>query len=495
MLQGTGQLIWNYLQGWGRGLQMLQSATSLDAEGVSSLVQADQAILDAMPVGVYLCDGEGRIVRVNRAAIDMWGRKPGFFDGAQRFCGSFKVESLDGVCILPEATPMAQAVRNGASFDDQEAWVENPDGRRWVASVTIRPLHDAYGQVVGAVNCFRDITREYQQRELLARQRKDFHLAMVASKMGTWRYTMADNICLYDENAQRLYGLTQARFLHDEEGVKAKFHPDDMELMWSRVAKACAIEGDGLYDVEYRVKQPDGSWRWLSAWGYVEFEGKGETRKPVAITGASRDITELVKAGEAQKVLIDELNHRVKNMLATVQSIAMQTQRSTPAAFAERFEARLMALSRTHDLLTRSQWTGVALRQLLEQAFAPYCGDMEAPISLTGSDMILPTGTGLALAMVMHELATNAAKYGALSNPQGRINIAWSADVRDKKTWLSLAWKESDGPPVAKPSRSGFGSRLIEYSIGKELGGEAGLQFLPDGLHCTLAFPLDDGEQ
>jgi two-component sensor histidine kinase len=305
---------------------------------------------------------------------------------------------------------------------------------------------------------------------------------------------MADNICRYDENAQRLYGLTQELFLHDEEGVKTKFHSDDLELMWSRVAKACAVDGDGLYDVEYRVKQPDGSWRWLSAWGYVEFEGKGEARKPVAITGASRDISELVKAGEAQKVLINELNHRVKNMLATVQSIAMQTQRSTPATFAERFEARLMALSPAHDLLTRSQWTGMALRQLFEQAFAPYWEDVETPISLNGPDLILPAGTGLALAMVMHELATNAAKYGALSSPQGRVNVVWRAEMRGEKNWLSLTWNESGGPPVAQPSRSGFGTRLIQYSIGKELKGETSLQFLPEGLRGMLAFPLDGGE-
>jgi PAS domain-containing protein len=123
-------------------------------------------------------------------------------------------------------------------------------------------------------------------------QQRTFDLAMTASQMGTWRYTLADNICVYDENAQRLYGLTEARFLHDEEGVKSKFHPDDMELMWSRVTEALDPRGVGRYDVEYRVKQLDGSWRWLSAWGLVEFEGDGPSRKPVAIAGASRDLTE-----------------------------------------------------------------------------------------------------------------------------------------------------------------------------------------------------------
>ena len=131
----------------------------------------------------------------------------------------------------------------------------------------------------------RDLPAERELRELLERQKRTFDLAMTASQMGTWRYTIADNICVYDENAQRLYGLTEARFLHNEEGVKAKFHPDDMELMWSRVAKALDPQGDGRYDVEYRVKQRDGSWRWLSAWGLVEFEGEGPERSPWPLSG------------------------------------------------------------------------------------------------------------------------------------------------------------------------------------------------------------------
>ncbi len=454
------------------------------------LVQLDQSVLDALPIGIYACDGEGRILRVNRTAVDLWGRKPALLDSSERFCGCFRVETLTGVFIPREATPMAHAVRHGASFKNVEARVQNPDGRRWVASVTVQPLTDSHGRIIGAINCFQDVTREYDQRELLARRQKSFDLAMVASKMGTWRYTMADNICVYDENAQLLYGLTEARFLHDEAGVTEKFHPDDMELMWSRVTKALALDGDGLYDVEYRVKQLDGSWRWLSAWGYVEFEGEGADRKPIAITGASRDISDLVKADEAQKVLINELNHRVKNMLATVQSIAMQTQRSTPEAFTERFEARLMALSRAHDLLTRRQWTGVGLQELLDQAFAPFAGDTDPPIRTAGPDLMLSARAGLIIGMVAHELATNAAKYGALSSPSGRVQMRWSVDRKDDAEWLSLDWAETGGPTVAEPSRRGFGSRLIERSIGKDLAGETELKYLPGGFTCRLAFPL-----
>ena len=153
----------------------------------------------------------------------------------------------------------------------------------------------------------RDVTEVRALRAALERQRRSFELVMNASRMGTWRYTLADNICVYDENAQRLYGLTEARFLHDEAGARSKIHPNDLELMWSRVGHALKPESDGRYEVEYRVKHPDGSWRWLSAWGLVEFEGEGAERKPVAIAGASRDLTRRKQAEDRQRLLLDEL--------------------------------------------------------------------------------------------------------------------------------------------------------------------------------------------
>jgi signal transduction histidine kinase len=293
---------------------------------VGGLLELDQAILDALPFGIYACDGNGRIVRVNRCAVELWGRVPRLHDQAQLFCGSFHVESLEGVFIPPEKTPMARAVLAGESFEGVEAVVENPDGKRWVARVNVAPLRDADRVVIGAINYFQDVTREHEIRIALDRQQRTFDLAMTASKMGTWRYTLADNICIYDENAQRLYGLSKARFHHDEPGVKAKFHPDDVDRMWVRVTKALDPEGDGRYDVEYRVKQPDGSWRWLSAWGLVEFEGDGAKRKAVAIAGASRDLSEEKQAEQRElnnrlmsiEVATGAMAHEIKQPLAAI---------------------------------------------------------------------------------------------------------------------------------------------------------------------------------
>ncbi|HEY3947593.1 sensor histidine kinase [Phenylobacterium sp.] len=448
---------------------------------IQGLLDLDQAVLDALPMGVYACDADGRIVRANRRAAELWGQSPRLNDPTQKFCGSFRVELLDGQFVPPDATPMAHAVRTGEGCRGVEAVVQNPDGRRWVASVTIEPLMDDDGVLLGAVNCFQDITREFRQRRQFAEQQRTMDLAMVAANMGAWRYTVADNICLYDEHAQRLYGLTNPRFLHDDEGVKNLIHADDLERMWAAVAKACDAAGDGRYDVEYRVKQLDGSWRWLSAWGIVEFDSDGPERKPVAISGASRDLTEIKLAEEHQKLLINELNHRVKNTLATVQSITSQTLRSASDIGAARqaIDARIGSLARAHDLLTDHNWSGARLSDVVSRALEPFgLGRFD----LSGPNLHVSPRHALALSMALHELATNAVKHGALKAPEGRVAATWSeADGQ-----FCLSWRESGGPPVTPPTRRGFGSRLLEEGLMHELGGRTRLAYHPDGVSCEV---------
>jgi two-component sensor histidine kinase len=452
---------------------------------LDSLLDLDQAVLDTLPIGFYACDRDGCIIRANRKAAELWGRAPRLLDPAQRFCGSFRVETLEGVFIPPDATPMARAVLQGESFDGVEARVENPDGRRWVASVTIKPLRDEDGRIIGAINCFRDITREHEQREVLARTQKTLDLAMVASSMGAWRYTFADNICIYDQNAQRLYGLTEARFLHDQEGVKSMIHPADLEPMWSGVARARDPEGDGRYDVEYRVRQLDGSWRWLSAWGQTEYEGEGPDRRPVAIAGASRDLTALKQAEELQQLLVNELNHRVKNSLTTVQSITSQTLRAATGLEAARddIEQRICSLAQAHDLLTARNWSAADLKDVAARAMQPFPAEQ---VSIDGPSLDISPQRALALAMALHELATNASKYGALSTPAGRVDLAWR--VEDKG--LRLGWVERGGPPVTEPVRRGFGSRLLEKGLARELGGATVVRYAPEGVVCEISIPL-----
>ena len=209
----------------------------------------------------------------------------------------------------------------------------------------------------------------------------------------------------------------------------------------------------------------------------------------VGIFVQGHEITENVLAAQRQKLMIDELNHRVKNTLATVQSIAIQTARSNtdPAGFAETFQSRIMALSHTHNLLTQSHWEGADLRAILEHETEAYG---HTRISLNGPPVSLEPAIVLSLGMIFHELATNAAKYGALHTPEGRILIDWAlADQRARK--LKLSWREMGGPKVTAPDRRGFGSRLIERNIRHDLAGEIDLVYAPDGLIAELTVPLD----
>jgi len=321
-------------------------------------------------------------------------------------------------------------------------------------------------------------------RHALERQKRTFDLAMTASRMGTWRYTIADNICVYDDNAQGLYGLAEARFVHDEDGVRSKFHPDDLECMWSRVALALDPRGDGRYDMEYRVRQPDGSWRWLSAWGLTEFEGEGADRKPVAIAGASRDLTERKQAEERQRLLLNELNHRVKNTIAALQAIAVQTLRTArdlPSAI-EALDRRIVSMAKAHDLLTTRAWTGADLSDVVARALDVF---VPAQINMAGASVDVSPKHALALTLALHELATNATKYGALSCPEGRVSVRW----RVHEAMVHLDWEESGGPPVAAPTRTGFGSRLLEGLV-RDLDGETRLDYAVTGVRCAISARL-----
>jgi PAS domain S-box-containing protein len=209
----------------------------------------------------------------------------------------------------------------------------------------------------------------------------------------------------------------------------------------------------------------------------------------VGIFVEGSDVTDRVQAEQQQKLLVDELNHRVKNTLATVQSIAAQTLRTSPepAAFRAAFEARLMALSATHDLLTASNWAQAQLRDVILVELRPHGPER---YRLEGPDLSLTPGEALRLGLVFHELATNAAKYGALSNAAGRVLVRWRVEDGASAPRISLEWIESNGPPVTPPRGRGFGSRLIERSLGGDIGGEAALTFDPAGLRCQINLPF-----
>ena len=260
------------------------------------------------------------------------------------------------------------------------------------------------------------------------------------------------------------------------------FHPDDVER--AVAARAEALRTGGVFDVEHRLRQRDGTYRWYRSRCYPRLGADG---RPILWYGTTEDIDSRHRAEEHQRLLINELNHRVKNTLATVQAIAFQTLKGdiTLAEARARFEARLLALSRAHNLLTEANWEGAPIWRVVADSIA-HLSSEKGRFILEGEPMWLAPRAALALALACHELSTNAVKYGALSDEHGHVEVRWHKNGGS----LCIEWKEKGGPPVIPPSGRGFGSRLIERGLAGDLDGKARLDFEPDGLRCMIEAPL-----
>jgi two-component sensor histidine kinase/PAS domain-containing protein len=321
-----------------------------------------------------------------------------------------------------------------------------------------------------------------QKEEEREQQRRVLDIALDAADMGAWRYSLTDHKWWCSPQAQALYGVAQADCIHDEDTVRQVLHPDDIGDMWRAVKTASDPAGPGRYSAEYRVRDGHGGWRWLSVWGATEFEGEGDARRAVAITGASRDITDRKIAEEHRELMVNELNHRVKNTLATVQSIASHTLRFAPdlASARQRIEDRLLSLARAHDLLTTENWSGANLTQVVDRALQPFSSANSIVVS--GQPIRLSPGQALALSMAIHELATNAVKYGALSKTSGKVEVEWNVSRANGARTLHFRWAEAGGPEVRAPEREGFGRRMLERGLATELGSPTRLTYAPSGV-------------
>ena len=322
---------------------------------------------------------------------------------------------------------------------------------------------------------------EIALRESEARFR---HMADSAPAL-IWMTDAEGQVVFANMHFDYVFGRPAADMLGD--GWKDVILAEDVERF--QAAFRAAFEARRHFTVEVRVWDKDNRVRWLRCSGVPRLD---DAHAFLGYTGCSMDITDVKLAQEQQMLLINELNHRVKNTLATVQSVAMQTLRNAATLEQARddFEARLIALSRAHDVLTRENWEGANLQEIVNQAIEPYRRREENRFKIKGGAVRLPPRTALVLAMALQELATNAVKYGALSNDTGRVEIAWKVDPALDIPRLQLRWREAGGPPVELPTRRGFGSRLIERSLAQDLDGHVSLEFAPAGLVCTIDAPV-----
>ncbi len=317
--------------------------------------------------------------------------------------------------------------------------------------------------------------------DALRQTEEQLEFALRAGRMGSWELDLATRRFTTSEYCRVVFGLGPNEPFDTVEDLTALIVPEDRQKRTDAIAKAIAEHTE--LEVEYRTYRPDGSIGWVLARGRADYvDGRA-----VRMAGISMDITARRAAEDRQVLLINELNHRVKNTLATVQSLAAQTYRDAPepAAAGEAFLDRLMALARVHDLLSETTWEGASLRDVVSRTLTPY-GKESVPLIASGPAVQVAPNAAVSLNLAFHELATNAMKYGALSVADGTVAITWSVEGED----LTIDWRETGGPPVVEPTRRGFGSRLIERGLAHELGGAAQLVFEPQGLCCRIRAPL-----
>ena len=304
-------------------------------------------------------------------------------------------------------------------------------------------------------------------------------LAMAAAGLGAWEWHRDTGDLVWSPKTRELLGIS-ADLPINRDVFFSLLHADDVPAITKAEEASLST---GRYACEYRVVLPSGQLRWLSSRGQALGE---QTGRNVRMIGVVADVTERRLSEDRQRLLIDELNHRVKNMLAIIQSIASQTLRTTPdpANFKTAFSARLQGLGRIHAVLTDSMWGAASLSDVVTAAISPFNMDR---IDASGAQVSLPPNIAVTMSLVLHELATNAVKYGALSTAGGRVTLCW---IRKPGGKIRMIWKENGGPRLAPPSRRGFGTRLIEASAA-QIGGSVHFDYTPEGLELRLEIAGD----
>lgn len=440
-----------------------------------SLRTAVDLILDA-PLGMILLWGPDFVQIYNDGYRALMGAKhPQGLGQANRACWpevwAFNEPIFTAVMAGESRAFSNQPLTLRRFGRDEEAWFD----------LNFSPARNEAGAVAGILVTVVETTDRVLAGQRLQQSQERLAAALKAGDLGVHDARPGTDEIFWDDTLRAMWALgpdepvTYERFL---QGV----HPDDRDGVEQAMKAALDPSGDGVYFAEYRVlASPDEAPRWVQADGEVHFE-RGE---PMRLIGTVSDITERKRAEAQRELLVDELNHRVKNTLAVVQALARQSLKTLPPGPFAAFEGRLQALSEAHDLLTQRNWDRTDLQDLA-QAAAAATGSAPDRFQLSGPPVSLSPNQAVSLAMALHELSTNALKYGALSDERGRVTLRWWIDAGV----LHLVWQEIGGPAVVPPQHRGFGTLMVEQSLAADLDGEVQLDFRPEGLRCALRAPL-----
>ena len=440
-------------------------------------------LLGALPAAVYTTDAEGRLTYYNQGAVDLWGAEPEL--GKDKWCFNCRFYHADGTRMAWEECPTEIALK-GRVARGVEAILERADGTRIPIIPYPTPLRDERGAIVGVVNMTVDIGERKKADLALAERNAQLALAGQAGLVGSYAYDISTDIMQTSAGYAAIYGLPVGTSAIKRDIWRAHVHPDDLAQLEARRERAIA-KGQREHQCEYRILRSGREIRWIESRSVISYDDAGLARRMV---GVNIDVTERKLAEEHKNLLVAELDHRVKNVLAVVAAVVSRTQEASTSMsdFAAALDGRIKSMAATHELLSWRKWQGIPLADLVERELAPHAAGSN--VRIEGPEVVLRAEAGQALAMVVHELATNAAKYGALSAQRGRVSVRWKRiGENGSRGTLAFDWFETGGPAVAASPRVGFGTSVIRDLVPYELGGTVELELAPEGVRCRVEIP------
>jgi PAS domain S-box-containing protein len=486
----------------------LASAQRLDVlrTVVPDMAEPDADFRDLADIAATLFQAPVALVTLVDAESQWFKAASGIDEIQAPAAGSFCVHTiagpLDGALVVADAT-------TDARFSDQPRVVGAPFLRFYagvplviegqpvgtICVFDVKPREELDPQLVvqlqrlsRVASSLFSLKHEAHQRALkeaaLSREEQRQAMALDAANIGSWLWDIRSGNVSCNQPMLRMFGMPFAKSVQARD-IFGAIHPDDRVATLSKLRSA--MTQDREYDGTFRVASTG---RWLLGRGRVhERDAKG---KPTVFLGINIDVTEEQGATQRTRLLLRELNHRVKNTLAMLQSLARQTLRQTsdPQEFMTAFAGRLQAISEAHGLLSDHEWGEIRLSALLAKQLAPHVRDYEKQIEIHKDEILLGPDQAVGLGLVLHELATNAAKYGSLSVYHGRVVLTARSVDEDGRRVLHMTWTEVGGPPVEEPARRGFGSILIERSLDKVMGSSVKVEYLPAGLTAIVRLPL-----
>ena len=453
--------------------QFAAALAGLVSSGENERVWHD--LVEALPAAIYITDASGRIIFYNEAAAAMWGCRPEL--GKSEFCGSWKLYWPDGTPLPHDECPMAMALKQTRPIRGMEAIAERPDGTRIPFIPYPTPLFDAAGEMIGAVNMLVDITDRKRAEEVGQRL-----VAIVESSDDAILSKNLDGVITsWNRGAERLFGYTADEIVGKSVTmlIPADRQDEEPEII-GRIRR-----GDRVEHYETVRLRKNGS---LVDISLSVSPVRGANGDIIGAAKIARDITERKQAEARQDILTRELHHRTKNLFAVVQAVVLRsfTGKQTVKDAQTTAMKRLQSLANTHALLIDKAWHGADIAEVIRTEMSPYTDR----VTIEGPAVILTAQAAQNFALAVHELATNAAKYGALSTQTGQVRISWTVSETNGDGHFTFRWQERGGPPVVPPTGKGFGRIVLEQVMAEFFNPAPQIEFSQSGVSYGLSGSL-----